>query len=196
MPDEHERLTVRRYRDRDKNAVWRVHDRSLRDSAMCYSPEYNRYLRHIPTAFLEGDGEFLVATMSTTGDDRTAGTDDPDSNARTNGIVGIGGFQPLERSKPVNSDIRRALDADVMTAHVRSVAVLPDAQSSGVGTVLTTELERRAATRDFSQAVLSTPVELTGAHGFYESRGYEVLPMAAEDGDADSDHYWYRKSLV
>ena len=59
MPDEHERLTVRRYRDRDKNAVWRVHDRSLRDSAMCYSPEYNRYLRHIRPHFSNTMGSSL-----------------------------------------------------------------------------------------------------------------------------------------
>jgi len=186
MPDEHERLTVRRYRDRDKNAVWRVHDRSLRDSAMCYSPEYNRYLRHIPTAFLEHDGEFLVVITG----------DDGKRTARTNRIVGIGGFQPLKRSKGADSDIRKTLDADAATAHVRGVAVLPDAQSNGVGTVLMTELERRAATRGFSQVALSTPVELTGAHDFYESRGYGTLPMPEEDENAAPDYYWYRKSLV
>jgi ribosomal protein S18 acetylase RimI-like enzyme len=190
MSEEREPLTVRRYRDRDKNAVWRVHDRSLRDSAMRYSPEYNRYLRHIPTAVLEIGGEFLVVTTDTTGE--------REPNARTSGIVGIGGFQPLACSQGADSDIRQALDADAdaTTAHVRSVAVLPDAQSNGVGTVLMSELERRATTREFTQVVLSTPVELTAAHSFYESRGYRVLPMKEASPNADPDYYWYRKSLV
>ncbi|GKZ14735.1 hypothetical protein [Haladaptatus sp. T7] len=94
MPDEHGRWTVRRCRDADKNAVWRVHDRSLRDSAMRYSPEYNRYLRHIPTESLECEGEFLVVTDDATTDVTIA---DDYRHTRTNGIVGIGGFRPRAR---------------------------------------------------------------------------------------------------
>ncbi|WP_175424266.1 GNAT family N-acetyltransferase [Haladaptatus sp. W1] len=208
------RWTVRRYRDADKNAVWRVHDRSLRDSAMRYSPEYNRYLRHIPTEFLEREGEFLVVTDNATAANATIVDR---LHARTNGIAGIGGFQPLARSKADDSAIRRARDADASTAHVRSVAVLPEVQSTGVGTVLMSALEKRAADRGFTQAVLSTPVELTDAHGFCESRGYRVVPMPPDrdggtdrnesvvgnvhvegetDADAAPEYYWYRKSGV
>lgn len=84
MPDEHDRWTVRRYRNADKNAVWRVHDRSLRDSAMRYSPEYNRCLRHIPTDFLEREGGFLVVTDNATAANATIADDR--LHARTNGV--------------------------------------------------------------------------------------------------------------
>ncbi|WP_423747188.1 hypothetical protein V5735_21405 (plasmid) [Haladaptatus sp. SPP-AMP-3] len=100
MPDEHDRWTIRRYRDADKNAVLRVHDRSLRDLAVRYSPEDNRCLRHTPTDFLEREGEFLVVTDNATiVDDRL--------HARTNGIAGCGGFRPRAR---VSSSGRRGAD--------------------------------------------------------------------------------------
>ena len=67
---------------------------------MCYSPEYNRYLRHIPASFLDHDGEFLVVTMNEkTTDDHSATTDGRGSNTRTMVSSGLVDFSPSTAQK-------------------------------------------------------------------------------------------------
>ncbi|WP_435156610.1 GNAT family N-acetyltransferase [Haladaptatus sp. DFWS20] len=186
MTDAISAWTIRRYRPGDKNAVWSVHDRSLRDSAMEYSPEYNRYLRRLDSTFLDRDGEFLVVTV-----DSAESLNDSEFS-RTNDIVAIGGFQPVTVSNDPRAAIRQVLERDESTAHIRSVAVLPAAQSCGVGTALMDELERRAVKNGFSHVVLSTMTELERSQRFYDARGYDVVSM---DDDETAGHIWYRKSL-
>lgn len=175
--------TVRRYEPDDRDAVWWVHDRSLRESAMDYSPEYNRYLRHVEREFIRRGGEFLVATI-----------DDPDQEEildRTNGLVAIGGFQPLTDSDDPESPIWQALEGRVeSTARIRSVAVLPEFQSRGIGTALVTELESRAA-KDFARVVLTTVADMHATRGFYESLGYEQV----ETNEQGTGYVWYDKDI-
>ena len=176
--------TVRRYRLGDRNDVWGVHDASLRDSAIAFSPEYNRYLRHIPRAFLDVGGEFLVAAAA-----------DPDGTASGSHVVGIGGYQPLSHLVDSGSDDFPAEAEPVdSTVRVRSVAVLPEHQSSGVGTELVSELERRAADAGFGRTILKTTESLVGARRFYESLGYESAGEADPDGSAET-HLWYWKDV-
>lgn len=197
---------VRQYTAADRDAVWRVHDAALREAMAEYDPEYNRYLRHVERAFLDAGGEFLVAELSADDEDDPrdgAGSGDHDSRdgaerGDPDTLVGIGGFQPLDTDGVPDG----ALDElggspesdDSSVAHVRSVAVLPDAQSRGVGTALMAELHDRARDRGFGAAVLSTTPSLTDAHRFYEERGYEEVAVE-RDADGDVTHYWYGRDL-
>lgn len=169
---------VRRYRPADRNPVWRVHDAALRASDMDFSPEYNRYLRHVESRFLDVGGEFLVAEI--TASDRE-GTDAGD-------LVAIGGYQPFAVLDP--SD-RGPVDVPADEAvRVRSVGVAPALQSLGIGTALLTELERRAADTGVRHAVLQSTASLERSHGFYESLGYRRVETT-NGGDA----VWFRKSV-
>lgn len=70
-----EKLTIRRYEPRDKNAVWRVHERAFRATLPAFFPAVNRDLRNIRKAYL-ADGEFLVGEVE-------------------NETVAIGAFRPV-----------------------------------------------------------------------------------------------------
>ncbi|WP_458210825.1 GNAT family N-acetyltransferase [Haladaptatus sp. NG-SE-30] len=185
---------IRRYRPDDRNAVWWVHDHTLRNSAMDYSPEYNRYLRHIDRKFLDGRGEFLVATV----DSAVNPPDEDDSE--TNDVVAIGGFQPLVETDDPDSAIRQTLprDTTTSTARIRSVAVLPTFQSHGIGTAIVSELEHRAVKMGFSSVVLTTTIDLSTAQRFYESLGYHLVEIRSSADPAevsDTEYVWYRKEL-
>lgn len=177
-----DRATVRRYREGEANAVWRVHDAALRDSAMDFSPEYNRYLRHIGSEFLDPGGEFLVGTVGDSGDRRP---------------VAIGGFQPVSYLVASGSnDYPREADPVDATARIRSVAVLPAFQSRGLGTELMSELEARAAESEFDRVVLKTTESLAGAQLFYESLGYDAGAERDEAGtESETDYLWYWKEV-
>ena len=181
-------FAVRRYRPADRDPVWRVHDAALRDSAMEFSPEYNRYLRHVPAEFIETGGEFLVAAADP---DPDAGSDAGDGRS----VVGIGGYQPLSYlAGSGGADFPTEVGTVDSTARVRSVAVLPEHQSSGVGTELMAELETRAADAGFDHLILKTTESLVAARRFYESLDYRPAGEAAPDGSAET-HLWYRKRL-
>jgi ribosomal protein S18 acetylase RimI-like enzyme len=55
---------------------------------------------------------------------------------------------------------------------VISLAVLPEAQGSGVGTELLTHFEDEARRLGGTYVRLNSRVERTAAHAFYEHRGY------------------------
>lgn len=178
------RRNVRRYSDADRNDVWRVHDAALRDSTLDFSPEYNRYLRHVDSEFLAVGGEFLVVTVTSDAE--------PVESER---VVGIGGYQPLAYLADTYEEVGLpSLDASVAdTCRVRSVAVLPEFQSNGIGTELMAELEERATGSGFEQVVLKTADSLKRARQFYESRGYRAVDGTDE---SDPNHRWYLKKLV
>ena len=180
---------LRRYRSADQNPVWRVHDRALRDSAMAFSPEYNRYLRHVASEFLDPGGEFLVAVIDR---DADGGSDDGDDAP----VVGIGGYQPLSylaETGEADGIPTEAKPVDA-TARVRSVAILPEHQSSGIGTKLMADLETRADAAGFDRLILKTTESLVGARHFYESLDYRTAGEAEPDGSSET-HLWYWKRL-
>lgn len=169
---------VRRYRQSDKNRLWRVHDAALRESALDFSPEYNRYLRHVESRFLDIGGEFLVAELTA--------SDRPDADAGD--LVAVGGYQPLVVLDP--SD-RGPADVPVDEAvRVRSVGVEPSFQSQGVGTALMIELEARAADAGFRHVVLKSTASLERSHGFYKSLGYRQVGTTA-----DENAVWFHKRV-
>lgn len=182
------RLDVRRYSAPEKNEMWQVHDEALRDSAMDFSPEYNRYLRHVESEFLEVGGEFLVATLPLDAVEGGA------ASAESERVVAIGGFQPLSYLVDTYSEAGLpSLDVPIAeTCRVRSVAVLPEFQSEGVGTELMDELEGRAAEAGFEQTVLKTTESLQRAQRFYESRGYQSVGSSEDSG---TDYVWYLKEV-
>ncbi|MFB6177712.1 MAG: N-acetyltransferase family protein [Halobaculum sp.] len=167
--------TIRRYESCDRDGVWTVHDTALRAAMAEYDPEYNRYLRHVERAFLDG-GEFLVGE-------------------RSGEIVVIGGFQPCDSPAAYPDGVFRSLDTTAeATAHVRSVAVEPSVQSSGLGTELLTELHERARDRGFETVILSTTPSLSAAHRFY--RGHEYEELATETDESGSvTHHWFGRRL-
>jgi ribosomal protein S18 acetylase RimI-like enzyme len=71
-------LRVRRYEDRDKEAVWRVHERAFRAALPEFSPAVDRDLRDVPGSYL-AEGEFLVGE-------------------RAGEVVACGGFLPVEEA--------------------------------------------------------------------------------------------------
>lgn len=175
-------MAVRRYEPRDRNAVWRVHDRALRDAWDAFDPEYNRYLRHVPREFLDAGGEFLVADA--------APTDEP-TPGEESGVVAIGGYQPLATRVHSLSDLGLVgvHYAPEQAVRVRSVAVDPDWQGRGVGRGLMHELQRRAAAA-YDLVVLQSPAALPETHRFYESLGYERVSGGSED-----EYVWFGLEL-
>ncbi|MFC4405901.1 GNAT family N-acetyltransferase [Haloarchaeobius iranensis] len=176
-------FVIRRFEASDTDAVWRVHDRALRASAMDYDPAYDRYLRHVEREFFETGGRFTVVEAADRG--TVATTRD---HAAEPAIVAIGGFQPLayvrEESDPP-SWLPAAVDE---TCRIRSVAVAPDLQGEGIGTELLDRLATWAAERGFGYAVLKTDTSMAQACRFYERRGYESV--AEREGER-----WYGKRL-
>ncbi|PSQ16333.1 hypothetical protein BRD00_11650 [Halobacteriales archaeon QS_8_69_26] len=179
-------VTIRRYRQGDRNAVWTVHDRAFRASPVEFDPELNRYLRRIPEFFLDAGGEFLVATVPTGQGDSEV--DPADGGANGNGpatgdetVVGCGGFLP---STAERSSVRPGAPvvADEDTVEVRSVRVDPDHQGRGIDRDLVRDLEDRARDRGFDRVVLDTNVDLTAARGLYRSLGYEAAGREAIHG--------------
>lgn len=71
-------LHLRRYRPDDRDAVWAVHERAFRASALPFVEEapIDRDLRHVESAYLESGGEFLVGEID-------------------GEMVAVGGFVPL-----------------------------------------------------------------------------------------------------
>ncbi len=69
-------LRVRRYEERDKEAVWRVHERAFRAALPEFYPAVDRDLRNVTGTYLEG-GEFLVGE-------------------RAGEVVACGGFLPVD----------------------------------------------------------------------------------------------------
>lgn len=169
---------VRRYRPSDKNPLWRVHDEALRASALDFSPEYNRYLRHVESQFLDVGGEFLVAEVS---------ADEHEETSLEN-IVAIGGYQPFG---VLDASDRGPVDVPTDEAvRVRSVGVKPELQSQGVGTALMSELEARAADAEFRHVVLQSTASLERSHGFYESIDYRRA--GTTNGE---DAVWFHKRV-
>lgn len=79
-----EKLAIRRYDPRDKNDVWRVHERAFRATLPHFFPAANRDLRNVPGAYL-AYGEFLVGEIE-------------------DELVAIGGFLPMnERTVELKS---------------------------------------------------------------------------------------------
>ncbi|WP_440772702.1 GNAT family N-acetyltransferase [Natronorubrum sp. DTA28] len=79
-----EQLAIRRYEPRDKNDVWRVHERAFRATLPQFFPAMNRDLRNVPDAYL-ADGDFLVGEVE-------------------DEIAAIGGFVPMnERTVELKS---------------------------------------------------------------------------------------------
>lgn len=177
-------LTLRPYRHRDRDPVWRVHDYALRDSNLGYDPEYNRYLRHVEREFFDAGGEFVVGTVSP----EMPSTDAADVAVDDGWLVAIGGYQPLD-ALPA-ADHPPAFDGlPKRTARIRSVAVLPAAQGRGIGSRLVDHLENEAQAAGFETIVLSSVAEMTGARAFWADRGYERF---GETGVSGTGSVWFR----
>lgn len=179
-------LTLRSYRSRDRDAIWRVHDRALRDSQLDYDPEYNRYLRHVDREFHDTGGCFVVGTVPA--DDLPV--DAPDLLVDGRRLVAIGGYQPLD-ALPA-ADHPPAFDGSAeQTVRIRSVAVLPACQGRGIGSRLVDRLEGAARMAGFETIVLSSVAEMTRARAFWRNRGYERLREIPVSG---TDSVWYRSN--
>lgn len=182
MPDDDLRLR-RSNGERDRNAVWAVHERAFRAAPIAFDPELDRHLRHPRRTFVAADGDFLVGTLPV-----PPASPDPDGRGSDDErVVAVGGYLPTTADA---SSVRPASPVDPApdTAEVRSVRVDPDFQRRGYGRRLVETLEDRAREAGFERAVLDTNVALTGAQALYESLGYQ--PVGREPfGDVELVYY-------
>lgn len=173
-----EKYAIRRYREGDRNHVWRVHDRAFRASPINFIPEYNRELRHIEESFLESGGEFLVGVA-------TAADDDEER------LVACGGSLPT-MTDPAKHGPNASIAGDHETVELRSIRVDPAHQRRGLGRRIVLELEARAARSGFERVLVETVGCLAGAIELYRSLGYEIL---ARNDDRDNTVVTLGRSL-
>lgn len=116
-------------------------------------------LANVEAAYLEDDGEFLVAVS----EDGTADGDDR--------VVGMGGLQPV-------GDHTFQADAIVGPEHepageITRMRVDPAFQGRGIGTRLLERLEAQGRELGYETLVLDTTARQDAAQGLYEGFGYE-----------------------
>lgn len=160
-------LTVRDYRPTDRDAVWDLHERALRDAG-AFDPDLTTLdddFRRIPEVYVDPGGAFLVGEFA--GD-----------------IVAMGAFRPLAAPK---SAAGRALsyasvvdDTDTAAA-LKRMRVDPECYRRGFGSEILAALERRASDRGIETLVLDTTPGQTAARAFYESHGYRRVDRRETD---------------
>jgi ribosomal protein S18 acetylase RimI-like enzyme len=160
-------LTVRDYRPADRDAVWDLHERALRDVG-AFDPDLTHLdddFRRIPEVYVDPGGAFLVGESA--GD-----------------IVAMGAFRPLAAPK---SEAGRALsyasvvDDPGSAAALKRMRVDPECYRQGFGSELLAALERRAREYGIETFVLDTTPGQTAARGFYESHGYRQVDRRDTD---------------
>jgi len=80
---------------------------------------------------------------------------------RDGGIVGTGGYHPIERGKNA--------------VEIRKMYLLPAARGHGLGRHLLSQLEQSAANNGFAQVWVETASALKEAVRLYERNGYEPM---------------------
>ena len=86
---------------------------------------------------------------------------------RDSGIVGTGGYHPIERGQ--------------QAVEIRKMYLLPSARGYGLGQWLLTQLEQAAARKCFAEVWVETATVLKEAVRLYEKNGYEPVDSVETD---------------
>lgn len=165
-------LTVRRYRSGDDERVRELHEVALRAAGGFVEGAREPDLDDVEGAYFEDDGEFLVGEV----DGR---------------LVAMGAFRPARGYITEFVD-----DLSPASAEIRRMRVDPEFQRQGLGQRIYDELERRAAEGGYTDLVLDTSVDQTGARRFYEKNGFELVNRETIEAYGESfEMVFYRKSL-
>jgi ribosomal protein S18 acetylase RimI-like enzyme len=160
-------LTVRGFRPADRDAVWDLHERALRDAG-AFDPDLTHLddaFRRISEVYVDPGGAFLVGELE-------------------GSIVAMGAFRPLTAPK---SEAGRALsyasavDDPESAAALKRMRVDPECYRQGFGSEILAALERRASDRGIQTLVLDTTPGQTAARAFYESHGYQRVDRRETD---------------
>lgn len=181
-------LRLRRYdAERDRNAVWTVHERAFRAAPVAFDPELDRHLRHPRATFREAGGDLLIGVVSVPPAPPAPEGRGPDGER----VVAVGGFLPTTAGA---ASVRPASPVDPApdTAELRSVRVDPEFQGRGYGRRLVTALADRAREAGFERAVLDTNVALAGARALYGALGYRAVGREQRGG---VELVYYERSL-
>lgn len=163
-------LTIRRFRDADRDRVRDLHEAALRDAGD-YADVPDADLDDVESSYLD-EGDFLVGTVD--GD-----------------VVAMGAYRPA-------SDWHAAQFADLRrpAAVCKRLRVDPAHQRQGHGTAMLDELERRAALDGIREMVLDVSRDRTGARRFYAAAGYDPAgDVTVETAERTFDLALYRKRL-
>jgi ribosomal protein S18 acetylase RimI-like enzyme len=174
-----ERTSPRPY-DGERDAVWAVHDRALRASAVAFDSELDRYLRRPGRAFRAG--ECLVGVL-----DVSPPPDPARRGPAGERVVAVGGYHPATADAAAVG-VESPVDPTPGTVEVRAVRVGPACRRRGHGRRLVGAMEPRASEAGFEWTVLNTSVALRAARGLYESLGDEAVGHESR-GDAELVRY-------
>ena len=126
-----------------------------------------------------------------------AGLLDPPSGALREDVAAVrrdlesyGGAIAWSGAEPVGC-LRFQVDDGHM--HVRRVAVTPDHQRQGIGTVLMAWAEAHARSLGLHEVTLGVRKQLPGNRAFYARRGYTIVARHRHPGR--SDVTWYEMRL-
>lgn len=67
-------------------------------------------------------------------------------------------------------------EADIQTAEVKRMYVLPEFRRLGIAEALLNELVKKAKSKDYKYLVLQTGCEMNDAIDFYKEFGFEIIP--------------------
>lgn len=165
-------LSLRRYRDGDNNRILELHEDAMRDVGSFVDGAPDPDLEDIEGTYLENGGDFLVGEVDTR-------------------IVAMGAFRPA--GGYITEFLEELPDA---TAELKRMRVDPAQQRRGYGQRVYDELERRAIEAGYSDIVLDTTPNQTGAQRFYESNSFEETHRRQVSFCGDNfTMILYRKSL-
>ncbi|WP_276270868.1 GNAT family N-acetyltransferase [Haloarcula litorea] len=169
-------LHLRRYDDRDADAVWALHEWAMRAAGTDPSDiPGTEDLRDVEAAYLDAGGEFLVGVLADT-DGAVAGDADRAPPETFDGpVVAVGGLLPNEAG---HADERTVAGA----AELHRMRVAPTHQRRGYGRRLLARLEARAADLGYDPLLATTALEQPAAVDFYRAAGYEEVGRSTEAG--------------
>jgi len=179
-------LRVRRYDDRDGDAVLRLNEAALAGTGTDPSDiPGSDDLRGIGESYIAPGGDFLVGIVPDAGAG-TGGTDDgshspPPPRTFDGRLVAMGGFVPATAGR---EEERSAAGA----AELHRMRVAPSRQRRGYGTRLLGALEARAAEAGFERLFATTAARQRAAAAFYPDAGYRETGRSTH-GDYELIHF-------
>lgn len=134
-------------------------------------------------AYDHPDARRLVRALFDEQVERYGYADPPDGDVATytppEGLFVVGYL----RGEPVVCGGYRSHDIESRTVEIKKMYALPETRGGGLGRLVLTELERRAALSGARRAILETGVRNTAALCLYTGMGYAPTARYAKDRD-------------
>lgn len=164
-------LTVRQYRQADRERVLELHEVAMRDVGAYIEDAPEPDLEDVEGAYLENDGEFLVGTLD-------------------GQLVAMGAVRPPKWY------ITELVDCGAGTGELKRMRVDPAHQRRGYGQAILDALLDRARDLGYTEFVLDTTPGQTGAQRFFEANGFRQIGREQIQGpDEPIDLLLYRRQL-